>query len=77
VTANNSQTTYYWDKATGILVEGISVFPDYAIHSRADKTNMWQPQIFGLEPNVFYALLIIVVVVIATVVAFFVVRRKK
>jgi len=77
VSAATAQSTYYWDKATGVLVEGISEFPDYTIHSIADKTNMWQPQIFGLEPTVFYALLILAATVIVAVIAFLAVRRKK
>jgi len=68
---------YYWDKATGVLVEGTSEFPDYTIHSIADKTNMWQSQIWRLEPQVFYALLILAATVIVTVITFFAVRRKK
>jgi hypothetical protein len=77
VSAATAQSTYYWDKATGVLVEGISELPDYTIHSMVDKTNMWQPQIFGLEPTVFYALLILSATVIVAVIAFFAVRRKK
>ena len=77
VSTATAQSTYYWDKATGILVEGISEFPDYTIHSIADKTNMWQPQIFGLEPTVFYALLILAATLMVVVIAFFAVRRKK
>ena len=77
VSAATAQSTYYWDKATGVLVEGISEFPEYTIHSRADKTNMWQPQIFGLEPTVFYALLILAATAIVVVIALFAVRRKK
>jgi hypothetical protein len=77
VSAATAQSTYYLDKAAGILVEGISELPDYTIHSIADKTNMWQPQIFGLEPTVFYVLLILSATVIVVVIAFFAVRRKK
>ncbi len=77
VSATTAQSTYYWDKATGVLVEGISEFPDYAIHSIADKTNMWQPQLFGLEPTVFYALLILAAAVILAIIAFFAVHRKE
>ena len=77
MSAATAQSTYYWDKATGVLVEGISEFPDYTIHSIADKTNMWQPQIFGLEPMVFYVLLILAATAIVVVIAFFAVRRKK
>jgi hypothetical protein len=77
LSAATAESTYYWDKATGVLVEGISEFPDYTIHSIADKTNMWQPQIFGLDPTVFYALLILAATAIVTVIALFAVRRKK
>jgi hypothetical protein len=77
LSAVTAESTYYWDKATGVLVEGISELPDYTIHSIADKTNMWQPQIFGLEPTVFYALLILAATGIVTVIAPLVVRRKR
>lgn len=77
LSAATAESTYYWDRATGVLVEGISEFPDYTIHSIADKTNMWQPQIFGLEPTVFYALLILAATAIVAVIALFAVRRKK
>ncbi len=77
VSAATARSTYYWDKATGVLVEGISEFPDYTIHSLAGKTNMWQPEIFGLELTVFYALLIIAATLIVAVIAFFAMRRKK
>jgi hypothetical protein len=72
-----AQSIYYWDRATGILVEGNSTFPDYTIHSVADKTNMWQPQILGLEPTMFYALVITAAAVIIAVIALFAWRRRK
>ena len=75
--AATSETTYYWDKATGILVEGNSQFPEYTMNTIVDKTNIWQPQLFGLEPAVFYAVAIGVVVLIAVVLAFLIFRRKK
>jgi hypothetical protein len=77
VYASTAQSTYYWDKATGILVEGTSEFPEYTLHSVADKTNIWQPQFFGLEPIVFYAVLLIAATVIIAVTVFLVLRRKK
>jgi hypothetical protein len=67
---------FYWDKSTGILVEANSSFTDYTMNTKADKTNMWQPQIFGLDPTVFYALVIAVAAILA-VIAFFFIRRKK
>ena len=53
------------------------MFPNYTMHTKVDKTNMWQSQIFGLEPTAFYALLIGAPIVIAAVIALIAVRRKK
>jgi hypothetical protein len=77
VNAATSETTYYWDKATGVLVEGISQFSDYTMKTTADKTNMWQPQILGLDPTVFYGFLIGVSAVIVIAIALFIVRRRS
>jgi hypothetical protein len=38
---------------------------------------MWQRQLFGLDPTVFYALVIGATVLIAAVLVFLIVRRKK
>ena len=77
VHAATSETTYYWDQATGVLVEGTSQFPEYTMNTIVDKTNMWQPQLLGLDPTVFYALVIGATVLIVVVLAFLIVRRKK
>jgi hypothetical protein len=77
VSSATLETTYYWDRATGVLVEGTSTFTDFTMHTAVDKTNMWQAQPSGLEPTVFYALLIVVMVIIVVVLAFFIMRRKK
>ncbi len=75
--ATTSETSYYWDKATGVLVEGNSQFPEYTMNTIVDKTNIWQSQLFGLDPAVFYALVVGVAVLIVVVVAVLVFRRKK
>ena len=77
VSAATSETTYYWDRATGVLVEGISSFTNFTMHTQVDKTNMWQPQTVGLDPTLFYALAIVVAVIIVAVIALLVMRRKK
>jgi hypothetical protein len=77
VSGTTPQTTYYWDKATGVLVEGNSSYTNFTMYTKVDKTNMWQAQIFGLDPAVFYALVIGVAVIIVAAIAFFVIRRKK
>jgi hypothetical protein len=76
VYASISQTVFYWDKSTGVFVEASSSFTDYTLNTKADKTNMWQFKIFGLDPVVFYAVVIVAVTMLA-VIAFFVLRRKK
>ncbi|MCX8152980.1 MAG: hypothetical protein N3E52_00935 [Candidatus Bathyarchaeota archaeon] len=77
ISATAAQSTYYWDQATGVLVEGISEFPEYTIHSIAEKTNMWQPQIFSVEPTVFYTLTILVVILMIAALAILTMQRKK
>lgn len=77
MTAATSETTYYWDQATGVLVEGISHYPEYTMHSIVDKTNLWQSQVQGLNPTVFFAMVIGAVALIVVVLTVFVMRRKK
>lgn len=74
--ATTSETSYYWDKATGLLVEGNSSLPWYTMNTMLTKTNIWQPQLFGLDPLVFYALVIAAVMLIV-VLTFLIVKRKK
>ena len=75
--ATTPETSYYWDKATGILVEGNSQFPAYTMNTIVDKTNIWQPQLLGLDPTVFYALVIGTTALIVVALAFLIARRKK
>ncbi|MEM3378551.1 MAG: hypothetical protein QW674_06360 [Candidatus Bathyarchaeia archaeon] len=77
ISATAAQSTYYWDQATGVLVEGISEFSDYTIHSIVEKTNMWQPQTFGLEQTVFYALLVLATILIVVALASLAIRKRK
>jgi hypothetical protein len=77
VYATTAEITYYWDKGTGVLVEGISQFPNYTINSIIDKTNIWQPQIIGMDQRVFYAITIGATMLIGVAVMFLIVRRKK
>jgi len=77
VHAATSETRYYWDKATGILVEGNSQLPDYTMNTIVDKTNMWQPQILGLDTIVFYFLVFVAAVAIGSTMTFIIMRKKK
>jgi hypothetical protein len=78
VYGSTQYTSFYWDQATGILVEARSSYPEYnfTMTTIADKTNLWQSQILGLNPTnlVFFA---VAFAVIAVVIALVIARRKK
>ena len=75
VYATTFHTVRYWDRSTGVLVEATSTFPDFTLITKAEKTSMWQPQIFGLDPIVFIVL--IVVAVVAVLAIFLILKIKK
>jgi len=77
VNGTTAESTYCWDRATGVLVEGNSSYTEFTMYMKLDKTNMWQAQTVGLEPTVFYVLVIGAAIVIVAMVALFVMRRKK
>lgn len=52
VYATTSITMFHWDKSTGFLVEATSSYPDFTIITKAENTNMWQTQTFGIDPIV-------------------------
>lgn len=74
VYANASQTLFYWDRSTGILVEATSSYPDFTIITEVEETNMWQAQIFGIDPFVF---IVPIIAVIVAVLAIFLIRKMK
>jgi hypothetical protein len=75
VYATTSHTNYYWDRSTGVLVEGISTYSDYTLTTKVQKTNMWQPETFGLDLIVFIVL--IVIAVIAVIAIFLILKMKR
>jgi hypothetical protein len=72
VTASTSHTTFYWDKSTGFLVEATSSYPDFNLTTKAEKTNIWQTQAFGLDP-----LLSIILIALAIVLVLAILLRHK
>ena len=75
----SNQTTYYWDKQAGIMVAATSIFPEYSVITKTSETNIWQPQILGLNSSVFYEFVVAVIAVVVTVVAIVILvwRRKR
>ena len=67
-----------WDKATGFFIQTIDNYPGYNTSAVTYATNMWIPQILGLNPAVFYAVLSdVVVIAVAVALVIVVFRRKK
>jgi hypothetical protein len=74
-----NQTTYYWDKQTGIMVAATSNLPGCTMYTKTSITNIWQPQIMGVDQSLFYVLIIVFVGFLAAIVtvAIYFLRRKK
>jgi hypothetical protein len=72
------ETRYYWDQATGALVEAYSTYPTFTVHTVIDKTNLWSAQstILGLSPVAFFGI-VFVVLVIALAIVVALVRARK
>jgi hypothetical protein len=64
VYASTSVTMFYWDQSTGVVVEGTSSYPDFTLATKAETTNMWQTQAFGIDP-LFSIVLIVLVIAVA------------
>ena len=70
-----------WDKSTGVFVVSIDVLDNYSINATAIRTNMWSPQILGLNQAEFYALVAVIIVlailILSSVIVFSRRRRVK
>ncbi len=66
-----------WDKATGVFVQSDDDFSDFTIFVNAYRTNLWNPQILGIDSTVFYAVVSVVVVAIAATALLLALRKRK
>jgi hypothetical protein len=67
-----------WDKTTGVFVTTIDNVGNYTVNATAFATNMWSPQILGLDQNIFYAVVVaVVIVIVAAVLVVLFARRRK
>jgi hypothetical protein len=76
VSASTNQTTFYWDRQTGILVGATTSFPNFTLFTKTSATNIWQPQIIGLDLTMFYLLIVVVVIFFVAITAILVWRLK-
>jgi len=77
LSASLAESTYHWDKATGVTVEANSTYSTYTIATKAIATNMWQPQILGLEPAAFILVAVVAIAVVAALVFTVLSRRSR
>ena len=45
LTGEAANTSFVWDKETGVMVKASTVLEDCTVYSEAAATNLWQPQI--------------------------------
>jgi len=87
ISAVTLYTTYYWDRQTGILVQatttapagldtGFGISQGFTVYTKPSGTNIWQPQILGLDLNVFYALIVVIVAASTATVAILLWRKR-
>jgi len=69
MSGHKGNTTYCWDRETGVLVNATSTFAKSSINTQLISTNIWQPDILGLKPAVFYLAIVAVIVAVGVVVA--------
>jgi hypothetical protein len=66
-----------WDKTTGVFTETQDNLGTYTVNATATATNMWNPQILGLDQTVFYTVIVVSIVAVLTIALAIVVGRKK
>jgi hypothetical protein len=67
-----------WDKTTGVFTGANDNVGNYTINAHVIATNMWSPQILGLDQTVFYALVAVIIVLAVVILSsVIVVARKK
>ena len=76
-TLGGVQRNKEWDKDTGFYIQSADNLGTYTVNAQAIATNIWSPQILGLNQNVFYLVVTVIVVVIAVIVALAVISRKN
>ncbi len=54
--ANDTYRDKQWDKATGVFIGSSEIFRNWSAYVTAVGTNMWNPQILGLNQIAFYAI---------------------
>ena len=76
--ANDTYRDKQWDKGTGVFIGSSEIFRNWSAYVTAVDTNMWSPQILGLNQTAFYALAGASIVLAASIVSLvFAVEKKR
>ena len=74
--SSNQEADIRWDRTTGILLQTDQNADDFTQKLLITDTNMWQPQILGIDMTLFY-LLVIAAIVIVAVLGTVLFRKKR
>lgn len=66
LTGEAANTSFMWDKETGVMVKATTILEDCTVYSEAASTNLWQPQTPVL--NIVYAFIAAAVAALVAVV---------
>jgi hypothetical protein len=77
VHADAEDTQWFWDRATGVVVEAHTSNAVYTLDTVAVATGLWNPQILGFDETFFHALLIVAAIVIVMALVLGVRRKRK
>ena len=72
-----TETTTYWDKLTGVAVEGNATFDDFTMTTIAETTNLWEPTVASPGSLLISILIIAALASLLLLVALFFRRRRK
>ena len=77
--ASDSVRNKEWDKATGVFTGANDNVGNYTINAYVIATNLWSPQILGLDQTVFYSLVAVIIVLAVLILSsvILVARRKR
>ena len=66
-----------WDKATGFYIQSADNLGNYTVNAQAIATNIWSPQILGLNQNTFYLIVAAIIVIIVVIAIIVVISQRK
>ena len=76
-TLGGVQRNKEWDKATGFYIQSADDLGTYTVNAQAYATNIWSPQILGLNQTVFYLLVAAIIVVVALLASVLLLMQKR